>query len=63
MNDLKLSMVGAGVGTAAELSHETVSPLKKGGTLGFDARENASLRIGGKRKRVQVRSVVIEKKT
>ena len=51
-------------GTEAKFLHETVSPLKKGGTLGFDAeRENASLRIGGKRKRVQVRSVVIEKKT
>lgn len=58
-NVLKFPMVGGGAGTEFQLLHETVSPLKKGGTTGFDAeKENALLRIGGRRKRVQVRSVV-----
>jgi len=57
-------MVEDGAGTQAELLHETVSPPKKGGTLGFDAeRENSSLRIGGRSKRVQVRSVVMGTRT
>ena len=63
-NVSKFLMVEDGAGTQAELLHETVSSPKKGRILGFDAeRENASLRIGGRSKRVHVRSVVMGTRT